>query len=374
MPDALLPTSGTPTAPDPVAPLPTSGDAIAPDPVAPHLLADPAAGDTAAGRRVAVIGGGISGVAAARALHDRGIEVVVLDRGHRIGGRMAVRTLRDTGLPYDGRVVDVGAAYLTATGAVFRTVVDSWLDHALLRPWTDTFVTSGPDGRVSAATGPLRYAAPLGLRSLVEDLAADLPVLVHPDAVEAVDRADDGVVVDGVPFDAAVLAMPGPQALDLVAEDDPVVAVLASQAYDPTLTLVAAYAEPCWEPFDAMFVNDSALLTVVVDDGRRRGDLAPVLVAHSTSLLAARNLDDPRSAAPQLLAALRPVVGTTADPAWFDVRRWSLAKPRRPLGVDHWFDGVIGLCGDVWGETSKIETAWTSGDALGRAMADHLQS
>ncbi len=356
------------------APLPTSGTPTVPGLVAPQLSADPAAGDTAVGPRVAVIGGGISGVAAARVLHDRGIEVVVLDRGHRIGGRMAVRTLRDTGLPYDGRVVDVGAAYLTATGAAFRTVVDSWVDRALLRPWTDTFVTAGPDGRVSVVTGPLRYAAPLGLRSLVEDLAADLPVLVHPDAVEDVARVDGGVLVDGVSFDAAVLAMPGPQALDLVAEDDPVVAVLASQFYDPTLTLVVAYDGVCWEPFDAMFVNGSALLAVVVDDGRRRGDLAPVLVVHSTSLLAARNLDDPRSAAPQLLAALTAVVGTTADPAWFDVRRWSLAKPRRTLGVDHWFDGAIGLCGDVWGETSKIETAWTSGDALGRAMADRLLS
>jgi len=336
--------------------------------------ASPPVGDTVSGPRVAVVGGGISGIAAARALHDRGVEVVVLDRGHRIGGRMAVRTLRDTGLPYDGRVVDVGAAYLTAATPAFRQVVDNWVDRSLLHPWTDTFATAGPDGRISEVRGPLRYAAPLGLRSLVEDLAADLPVLVHPHAVEDVVRADNGVLVDGAWFDAAVLAIPGPQALDVVADDDPAVSTLASLVYDPTLTLVAAYETACWEPFDAMFVNDSALLALVVDDGRRRGDQAPVLVAHSAAVLAARHLDDPLAVAPQLLAALHPVVGTTAEPVWFDVRRWSLAKPRRTQGIDNWFDGVIGLCGDVWGETSKIETAWVSGTALGRSIASQLQS
>lgn len=353
---------------------------VSPVPGIPGVVAAPVAeqvvspGDTVTPPRVAVVGGGVSGIAAARAIHDREVDVVVLDRGHRLGGRMAVRTLRDTGLAYDGHAVDVGAAYLTATSRSFRTVVDNWVDRSILRPWTDTFVTAGPDGRDGVAVGPLRYAAPLGLRALVEDLAADLPLLVHPNAVEDVVRADGGVLVDGIWFDAVVLAMPGPQALDLVADDDPAVEALEAQVFDPTLTLVAAYDAPCWEPFDAMFVNDNALLTLVVDDGRRRGDDAPVLVAHSTSLVAARHLDNPLGAGPQLLAALRSVVATTAEPSWFDVRRWSLAKPRRTEGVDHWFDGVLGLCGDVWGTTSKIETAWTSGNALGRAVAAHVTS
>jgi renalase len=342
--------------------------------VTPLVAPAPAAGDLDSAPHVAVVGGGISGVAAARALHDRGIEVVVLDRGHRLGGRMAVRTLRSTGTPSDGHVVDVGASYLTARGREFRTVVDNWVDRSLLRPWTDTFVTSSPDGRVGVTTGPLRYAAPRGLRSLVEDLAADLPVVVHPNPVEEVVRVDGGMLVDGALFDAVVLAMPGPQALDIVSDDDPAVPILDALVYDPVLALLAVYEERCWEDFDAMFVNDSALLGFVADDGSRRGDAAAVLVAHSTSLFAALHLDDPLAAAPQLLEVLRPVVGTAGEPAWFDVRRWSLAKPRRSEGVDHWFDGSLGLCGDVWGEVPKIETAWTSGRSLGAAIADHLLS
>jgi predicted NAD/FAD-dependent oxidoreductase len=55
-----------------------------------------------------VVGGGISGVACAAALSGLGIEVELLDRGRRLGGRMASRTLRATGTSADGRVVDTG--------------------------------------------------------------------------------------------------------------------------------------------------------------------------------------------------------------------------------------------------------------------------
>ena len=323
-------------------------------------------------RRVAVVGAGISGVAAATALRGHGIDVSVLDRGHRIGGRMATRTLRGTGLPYDGRVVDVGAAYLTASEPAFRSVVESWLARGLVREWTDTFHVSSPDGPQGVVTGPMRYAAPSGLRSLVEDLAADLPVLVNPREVENVDRDAEGVLVDGERFDAVVLAMPGPQAVDLLAPDDPAAAALTRQRWDPVLTLVAAYDERCWHQFDAMFVNDSAVLGFVADDGRRRGDDAPVLVAHSGSVLAAGHLDDPASASGALLEALEHAVGATAKPTWFDVRRWSLAKPRWQQATPYSFDGVVGLCGDVWGGVSRVETAWTSGHELGNVMAARL--
>ncbi len=323
-------------------------------------------------RRVAVVGAGISGVAAALALRSHGIDVTVLDRGHRLGGRMATRTLRGTGLPYDGRVVDIGAAYLTVSDPAFRTVVDSWAARGLVREWTDTFHVSSPDGPQGVVTGPMRYAAPAGLRSLVEDLAADLPVVVNPHEVESVDRVPDGAEVDGERYDAVVLAMPGPQAADLLAADDPAAAVLNAQHWDPVLTVVAAYDEQCWHEFDAMFVNDSAVLAFVADDGRRRGDQAPVLVAHSGAVLAAGHLDEPASASGALLEALEHAVGATAKPTWFDVRRWSLAKPRRQEPSGFAFDGVVGLCGDVWGDGPRVEAAWRSGNELGGVVAARL--
>ena len=58
-------------------------------------------------RRVAVIGGGISGLAAAFALAGRGLEVTVLEGSPRLGGKLAVSEV--AGLP-----VDAGAEALLA--------------------------------------------------------------------------------------------------------------------------------------------------------------------------------------------------------------------------------------------------------------------
>lgn len=318
--------------------------------------------------RVAVIGGGMSGTACASRLHRAGIQVVLIDRGHRLGGRMATRTMRGTGMPYDGRVVDVGASYLTASSGSFGELVSSWAARGLVVPWTDRFDVAERDGLDPSSPGPVRYAAPAGLRGLVEDLAADLPVVIAPRAVEEVSRAGDGVVVDGEPFDVVVLAMPGPQAADLLADDDPAVEQVAWQDWSSALTLVAAYEQRCWAEFDGIFVNDSPDLLFVADDGRRRGDDAPVLVAHAAAELAAAHLDEPSRATGVLVDALTALVGASARPAWTDVRRWSLARVVEPGLRTHWFDGTVGLCGDAWSDVSRVEAAYLSGTALADAV------
>ena len=162
--------------------------------------------------RPVVVGAGIAGVACARELQAAGLTPRVLDRGHRLGGRMAVRTV-------DGRPVDVGASYLTARSDTFREVVADWVSRGLARPWTDTFHLATPEGIGGTTTGLMRYAAPRGLRSLVEDLATPLSV-EHPyDVVDVVpDARTTNPVVGGEEAAAAVLAMPGPQARDLLSD------------------------------------------------------------------------------------------------------------------------------------------------------------
>ena len=129
-----------------------------------------------------VIGGGISGVACARALADHGRPVRLVDRGRRLGGRMGGRTLH-------GRPVDLGASYLTVgADSDFGPVVADWVDRGLARPWTDTFAVAGPDGIERTTTGPVRYGTPGGLRSLVVDLVAGVPVELERTVTAVTDR------------------------------------------------------------------------------------------------------------------------------------------------------------------------------------------
>lgn len=306
------------------------------------------------------MGAGLSGVACASALHIAGHQVVVLDRGRVVGGRLASRRLPQR----DSRPVDLGASYLTASDPRFVAVVDDWLGRGLLRPWTTSFAGQRGDG-------PLRYGSPHGLRSLVADLATDLDVRLETEVAVV----GPGPKVDGQPYDAVVLALPDPQAAALLHPSlVRATAAVAGRRWDPVMVLAAGFEQRTWE-VDGVFVQDDDVLSFVADDGARRGDGAAVLVAHSTGQFAASYAlsapgseppRDPVLAVPSMVAAVRRVLDL-GEPMWTHVHRWSCARPVDARPEAFWLQDGIGLCGDGWGEP-RVETAWLSGHLLGLAL------
>ncbi|NPD05385.1 NAD(P)-binding protein [Nocardioides sp. zg-1308] len=309
---------------------------------------------------VVVVGAGLAGVACACELRRAGVGVSAVDRGHRPGGRMASRRLWD-------RPVDLGASYFTVSDGGFEDAVDDWSRRGLATPWTETFCVL-EDGEVRLSSGPARWGAPRGLRSLVEDLAAGLEVQSRP--VEDVADLDAAAVV---------LAMPDPQARRLV-RDHPLAASL-DRDWEPVIAVAARWPERTWDDvspsgrFDGAFVNGDPALGWVADDGRRRGDDAPVLVLHSTSDLAGRHLEDPASAVPAMVGSVRRLLGLP-EPADTYAHRWTFARPvgerEDPYALVGRPAGLVGVCGDGWGPKPRVEAAWLSGVALARELVDRL--
>jgi len=292
---------------------------------------------------VVVIGAGIAGIACARALADAGVSVQVRERADRVGGRMSAPEL-------DGRPVDLGAAYFTVRDEGFAAVADRWRRRGLARPWTDTLDVFEGGTRI-AAPGPMRWAAPGGLASLVADLAEGLDVRLG----RAVRSVGPGPVVDGERADAVVLAMPDPQALALA--DLP---ALRDRRWRPVLAVAMRFARREWSPFPAAFVNRHPLLTSIADDGDRRGDGAPVLVAHATG-----------GAPDAVVAAVRELLGVP-EPVAVHAHHWPHAAPVGERAEPFLLTGDgVGVAGDGWG-SSRIETAWRSGSLLGKTLAERL--
>ncbi|HEX7308545.1 NAD(P)/FAD-dependent oxidoreductase [Lentzea sp.] len=293
-----------------------------------------------------MVGAGIAGLSCARALAEGGARVRVLDRGRVVGGRLASRRV-------NGRYADIGAAYLVADDPAFVAQTESWQARGLARPWTDTLrvYPEGTDTR-----GPVRWAAPGGLRSLATDLADGLDVRLSTPV--------DSVVHDA---DAVVLAMPGPQALRL--SPPPAIAAAATaQSWRPVIAAVLTYPARSWGEFRGAFVNDHPVLATVCDDGDRRGDAAPVLVAHSTAGLASEHLDAPAEAGPVLAAAVGELLGITASPQ-IETHRWTYAQPEKASDTPYARDGQVWLCGDAFGRP-RVQTAWLSGRAVAGALLD----
>ncbi|GAB3602836.1 NAD(P)/FAD-dependent oxidoreductase [Microbacterium aureliae] len=308
---------------------------------------------------VTVVGAGISGLACARALRAAGVPVRVIDRGRRVGGRMATRVI-------DGRPVDIGAAYLTAPGDDgFAALTAGWVERGLARAWTDTFATATASGIIGTSTGPMRFAAPAGLRSLVEDLADGMPV----ESGRAVARVAPGRV-DGDAAGEVVLAMPAPQAVRLVDASHPIAPAVAEREFEPVIAVVLAWSQRQW-PADlhGVFVDGDPDVSFIADDGDRRGDGAGVLVVHTTPERARRHLDDPDVAIAPALAATTRILGIARDPATVFAHRWTFARPAAGATAPFLRADGIAVCGDAWGERTAVRTAWASGDALGRVIA-----
>ena len=272
---------------------------------------------------------------------------------------MASRTIHE-------RTVDLGASYFTAEpGTRFGDIVSGWLERGLARPWTDTIAVAGDDGVQRMSVGPMRYAAPAGLRELVIDLARGIEIQQNVTIENAT-----AVESDNKPYDAVVLAMPDPQARRLLDVKSALYNALNDGlSWEPSIAVVLEWAARDWQPFHTAFVNDVAEITSIADDGDRRGDGAPVLVAHTTAALARAHLDHPERAITAVTDTVRRILSLTDAPTRSFAHRWTFARPVVQHPEPFLLSDRIGICGDAWGDRSSVSTAWASGDALGRAIA-----
>ena len=70
--------------------------------------------------QVLIVGAGISGLMAARELKKNGYQVLVLDKGRGLGGRMATRRM-------GGARLDHGAQFMTARQPAFAAIIEEAL-------------------------------------------------------------------------------------------------------------------------------------------------------------------------------------------------------------------------------------------------------
>ncbi|RGE19365.1 NAD(P)/FAD-dependent oxidoreductase [Leucobacter sp. wl10] len=106
---------------------------------------------------VAVIGGGVSGLVAARDLARAGARVVLVEEGDRLGGRVRGETV-------DGVAVDIGAeAFATRGGAVAALLAELGLADEIVRPAPlGSWVVTGTGAVPLPAAGAIGIpAAPL---------------------------------------------------------------------------------------------------------------------------------------------------------------------------------------------------------------------
>jgi predicted NAD/FAD-dependent oxidoreductase len=315
--------------------------------------------------KIAIVGAGMTGLAAARSLSARGARVVLFDKGRGVGGRCASRG-RDLG------GFDHGAQRLFARSERFQGIVEGW----------------AADGRVLPTHEPGEHARGWlptpAMNALPSSLATGLEVRASL-RVQSLVRRDrswwlglEGREPAG-PFDTVLVTAPAPQSRTLLAPHGVFVTALGAVAYDPCWALtLACDAGSVGALPDAIFLSvDDPALALVAREGRKPGrapDGALVrLVVHGSADFSRRSLeagDDEVSAS--LLAALRRCPGLDGLRVRFShAHRWRFAHVSRALGEPFLFDRTrgLGVAGDGLLGPS-IEAAWTSGEAAAEEIGD----
>jgi len=309
--------------------------------------------------RIAIIGAGLAGIAAARHLRALGIAPIIFEKSRGFGGRCATKRWHDCR-------IDHGVQYFTLRDPTFRETVLSTCGDSI-QPLTAPIV----DATLASLPGAERYYHRKGNSRLVRDLAHDLDVRLETPAAQLRQHGDQWQLNEES-FDHILSTAPLPQTLHLL--DLP----LAADPFIPCLALLLRY-QGDWpgltEQRYAVSAPAAATLAWSACENHKSGRIpagTTCLVAHASETFSRQHLED----SPELWA---PLLRAEVESLWQlpsaslidqHPHRWRYARvasaitcPPLPPGIHHASDALT---------QSRVESAWLAGLNAATALAVNL--
>ena len=313
--------------------------------------------------RVVIIGAGLAGLTAARALDVVGADVLVLDKGRSPGGRLATRRVGSATL-------DHGAQFFTVRSPAFAKTVDDWLERGLVHAWNHGF-----DEGADTDAHP-RYVATGGMSSLAKDLAVGLDLRCSTMAFAVRLDADSGdvsvAIDDGTSFeaDAVIVTAPLPQAFALMIDGGiELDENLFRTDYDRTIGLLVRLDQAPALPPSGGVQNADDVFSFIGDNASKGVSSEPAVTFHANPVWSEAHWDDSNEELiEQLAAATQPWLGD-ATIVEHSLKKWRLATPRSIWPDPCWTTagGKVIMAGDAFAGP-KVEGAHNSGLAAAHTL------
>ena len=323
---------------------------------------------------IVIIGSGLAGLRAGQLLQQAGHQVLIIDKGRRIGGRMSTRRA-------EGFLFNHGAQFITARTPSFGAVCDAAEAAGKLAKWP-------LDGREDALSGTP------AMRGLAEFMGQGLRIEQDIE-VEQITRTPDGLVTLSLSNEQQLtcqhllVTCPAPQTARLLNSAAPDLAAAAAEViYAPCWTVMAGFPEPLHLPA-APVQRQTGILGWATYEGQRPDANGPAaLTLQATASYSTAHLEDPREdICTALLAAFAETQNISLpEPSYLAAHRWRYAKVERPCAVQdpffsHHKGAMIAVAGD-WhpaeadggrrGSGTRAEDAFLSGERAASWLIDAL--
>lgn len=323
--------------------------------------------------KVAIIGAGLAGLTAARALPTV-YDVTLFEKSAGPGGRIATR--------HRHHAFDHGAQFFRARDPRFKELVKQLLTQGVIAPWHARFVESDAGQLTPCRTWHDKdphYVAVATMNHLGQYLARGLPIKFNT-KIENIQmhplgwRLYDDQGLHQGDFDWVISTLPAAQAALLLPKDftyhEHVQQVRMSACYALMLSFTPGALEAL--PFDAALIKNQDISWVSINSTKPQRQPGHFAVVHSTNRWANQHLT---LAAEEVTAhLLKEVAHATPLPtdkiSCTDLHLWRYANINKQHGPKALIDPQRRLiaCGD-WCIQGRIEAAYLSGLEAARCLS-----
>jgi predicted NAD/FAD-dependent oxidoreductase len=268
-----------------------------------------------------IIGSGLAGLSAANRLTAEDFNVVVIDKGRGVGGRLATRRIGDA-------VFDHGAQFFTARSEQFKTCVNQWITSGVAEEWYQSY-PGQPNGHP-------RYRGVPAMASIAKYLAKNQTVI---QSTRAEHLSHDGNYwtiklesQESMVARSVIITSPVPQTLDLLDKGNNrlpsgIVERLQKIQYESCIAVMAVLDAPSTLEDPGALALDEGPIAWISDNHKKGASPLPALTIHANGEFSQANFNRDRTeVGKELIELARPLFGHS-NVSDFQVHGWLYSKP-----------------------------------------------